>query len=70
MDTDKACCFFGHREVFDSVGLNVYEKICDLMDELKTNGCKSKHLISKIMETTISNTLLNKRLTFLLLKIR
>lgn len=26
------------------------EKICGLMDELKTNGCRSKHLIEKIME--------------------
>ena len=29
---DNTCCFFGHREVFDSVGLNVYEKICDLIE--------------------------------------
>ena len=26
------------------------EKICDLIDELKTNGCRSKNLINKILD--------------------
>ena len=39
-------------EIREQIGLfvNVTEKICDLIDELKRNGCKSKNLIDKIMD--------------------
>ncbi len=29
---NNACCFFGHRDIFESINSSVYEKICDLIE--------------------------------------
>ncbi len=29
---NNTCCFFGHREVFESIGNRLYEKICELIE--------------------------------------
>ena len=29
---DNTCCFFGHRNIFESVDSSVYEKICNLIE--------------------------------------